>query len=226
VNIPFSIAVLLSFLLGSTPTAVIVGKILGVDVCNGGSGNPGATNLARLSGRRSWGAFVLTIDALKGFLPALLGYKFVMLFGGGAPFGWTEWTVRVLLGAAAILGHVLSIYLKFRGGKGVATSLGVALALCPLVGLSCFALWAFLAELTRRISISSLVAGLAFPVLLSLLSLRDNTHPTVLAFGWFLPLFLLFTHRHNLVRLIQGTEPAIPSEKLVRHLFSSRNGKS
>lgn len=216
-NLHFFFAVILSYVLGSTPTAVIVGRILGVDVRNGGSGNPGATNLARLSGRRSWGAFVLTIDALKGFLPAFFGYKFVTLFGP-PPFGWTEWTVRVLLGTAAILGHIFSFYLKFRGGKGVATSLGVVLALSPLIGMACFALWAVMAELTRRISISSLIAGIAFP---ALLNLTRAAHPAVLVFAWILPMFLLFTHRDNLLRLVRGEEPAIPKERLVRHLFTS-----
>jgi acyl phosphate:glycerol-3-phosphate acyltransferase len=214
----FISALVLSYILGSTPTAVIVGKILGVDVRNGGSRNPGATNLARLSGKRTWGAFVLTIDALKGFIPAYFGYKFILLFGP-APFGWTEWTVRPLLGTAAILGHIFSLYLRLRGGKGVATSLGVALALSPPVGLACFVIWAVMAELTRRISISSLVAGIVFP---ALLSLYQSTHPAVIWFGWILPMFLLFTHRDNLLRLFRGEEPAIPRERLVRHLFSSK----
>jgi acyl phosphate:glycerol-3-phosphate acyltransferase len=217
VNLHFFIAVVLSYVLGSTPTAVIVGKILGVDVRHHGSRNPGATNLARLSGKRSWGAFALTIDALKGFIPAYFGYKFILLLGP-TPFGWTEWTVRPLLGAAAILGHVFSIYLGLRGGKGVATSLGVALALSPVVGLACFFIWAVLAELTRRISISSLVAGIVFP---ALLNFYHATHPAVIWFGWILPLFLLFTHRENLLRLFRGEEPAIPQERLVRNLFSS-----
>jgi glycerol-3-phosphate acyltransferase PlsY len=197
---------------------VIVGKILGVDVRHHGSRNPGATNLARLSGRRSWGAFVLTIDALKGFLPAFFGYRLITLVGP-APFGWSEWTVGVVLGAVAILGHIFSVYLKLRGGKGVATSLGVALALSPLIGLACFVVWAILAELTRRISISSLIAGAAFP---ALISLKPGVHPAVLAFAWILPMFLIFTHRDNLLRLFRGEEPAIPKERLVRNLFTSR----
>jgi glycerol-3-phosphate acyltransferase PlsY len=222
VNLHFFIAVVLSYLLGCTPTAVIVGRILGVDVRNGGSCNPGATNLARLSGRRSWGAFVLTIDALKGFLPAYFGFK-LLLVVGPPPFGWTQWTTNVLLGTAAILGHIFSVYLKFRGGKGVATSLGVALALTPLVGLACFGIWAILAELTRRISVSSLIAGLAFPLLLSF---ARPVHPAELVFAWILPMFLLITHRKNLIRLLRGEEPAIPREKLVRHLFSSERRSS
>lgn len=214
----FAATLVLSYLLGSIPTAVIVGKILGVDVRDHGSGNPGATNLARLSGRRSWGALVLAIDALKGFLPAFFGYELITILGP-ALFGWTEWTVRPLLGAIAILGLIFSIFLKGRGGKGVATSLGVALALSPLIGLACFVIWAVMAELTRRISISSLLAGIAFP---ALINLQGDVHPAVIYFAWILPMFLTFTHRENLVRFFQGTEPAIAEEKLVTHLFTSR----
>lgn len=151
-NIWLIAALLGSYFLGSIPTAVIVGKILGVDVRHNGSCNPGATNLARLSGRRGWGALVLSIDALKGFLPTRFGFDVMALFGI-MPLGMDESLVRVILGSAAILGHVTSIWLAFHGGKGVATSLGVVLAISPWIGLACFVLWAILAELTRRISV-------------------------------------------------------------------------
>jgi len=221
VNLEFFGLILLAYFLGSIPTAVIVGRILGVDVRRTGSGNPGAANMARVTGRRSWGAFVLLIDALKGFLPARLGAVALAALGS-FPAGLDAWTVRVILGAAAILGHVTSPVLGFRGGKGVATSLGVVLALAPIIGLVCFALWALMAELTRRISVSSLAAGLAFP---ALLHLAPNTHPAVQTFAWLVPLFLTFTHRKNLLRLVRGNEPAIPSERLVRNFLGKRNGR-
>jgi len=212
------IAILLSYLLGSIPTAVIVGKILGVDVRRDGSGNPGAANLTRLSGKRSWGAFVLLIDAAKGFLPARFGGALVVWMTGSSE-GLDPRTVNIILGACAVLGHCTSVFLKFHGGKGVATSLGVALAIAPLIGLACFIIWAILAELTRRISVSSLLAGLSFPLLMQL---HPGMHPAAKYFAWFLPIFLLFTHRLNLLRLLQGTEPSIPRERLVRYFFASR----
>ena len=215
---PLCIAILLSYLLGSIPTAVIVGKILGVDVRQDGSGNPGAANLARLCGKRSWGAFVLLIDAAKGFLPARFGGAFISAFSI-PPGNLDLHTVNIVLGAAAILGHCTSIFLKFHGGKGVATSLGVALAISPLIGLACFVIWAILAEWTRRISVSSLLAGLSFPLLMQL---HPGMHPAAKYFAWFLPLFLFFTHRLNLLRLLQGTEPSIPRERLVRYFFASK----
>jgi len=212
------IAILLSYLLGSIPTAVIVGKILGVDVRRDGSGNPGAANLTRLSGRRSWGAFVLLIDAAKGFLPACFGGALVVWMTGSSE-GLDPRTINIVLGACAVLGHCTSVFLKFHGGKGVATSLGVALATSPLIGLACFVIWAILAELTRRISVSSLLAGLSFPLLMQF---HPGMHPAAKYFAWFLPIFLLFTHRLNLLRLLQGTEPSIPRERLVRYFFASR----
>lgn len=217
-SISFLTAVLASYLLGSIPTAVIVGKILGVDVRRDGSCNPGATNVARLSGKRAWGALVLITDATKGFLPARFGGE-VLNWLGPLPAELDVWLIRVILGSAAILGHTTSIFLAFRGGKGVATSLGVVVALSPLIGLACFLVWAIMAEITRRISVSSLVAGLTFPVLLSL---KSEVHVEALYFAWLLPVFLLFTHRHNLVRLIRGDEPCIAEEKLVRNLFLNR----
>ncbi len=218
----FIIVLIISFLLGSLPTAVLVGKILGVDVRRQGSCNPGATNLTRLSGKRGWGALVLSVDALKGFLPARFGAEVVAALGP-LPQGLDEWSVRVILGSTAILGHVLSIFLAFHGGKGVATSLGVALAFYPLVSLICFVLWGILAELTRRISISSLLAGLTFPVILAF---KSDVHTEVLYFACILPFFLAFMHRNNLINLLRCTEPSIAREKLVRHLFSAKNNKN
>jgi glycerol-3-phosphate acyltransferase PlsY len=218
VNLPFFLTLLLAYGLGSIPTAVIVGKILGVDVRRDGSGNPGAANLARLSGRRSWGAFVLVIDAAKGFLPASFGGALLATLAA-LPENVEIQTANIILGAAAILGHCTSIFLKFHGGKGVATSLGVALAVSPLIGLFCFVIWAVLAELTRRISVSSLLAGLAFPLFMQF---HPEMHQSAKYFAWILPLFLLFTHRLNLLRLLRGTEPSIPKERLVRYFFASR----
>ena len=214
----FAAAILIAYFLGSIPTAAIVGRILGVDVRRDGSCNPGAGNLTRLSGKRGWGAFVLLMDASKGFIPARFGAIVTAQYGGSS-LGFDEMTIRVILGSAAILGHVFSVFLAFQGGKGVATSLGVVLALAPIIGLICFIIWAILAELTRRISISSLAAGLVFPLILLF---RADTSAFVRWFSWILPIFLLLTHRRNLIRLIHGEEPAIPQERLVRHLLVSK----
>jgi acyl phosphate:glycerol-3-phosphate acyltransferase len=211
----FILLIIISYLLGSIPTAVIVGRILGVDVRRNGSCNPGATNVTRLTGKRGWGALVLSIDALKGFLPTAFGPELLAIFGA-MPGGMDVWLVRVILGSTAIVGHGLSIFLAFHGGKGVATSLGVSLALAPWVGVACFVIWAIMAELTRRISVSSLVAGLALPILLSL---KTEVHREAIYFSWILPLFLTFTHRQNLIRLFKGDEPAIAREKLVGYLL-------
>ncbi len=158
------------------------------------------------------------MDASKGFIPARFGADLIALFGGSSA-GFDEMTIRVILGSAAILGHVFSVFLAFHGGKGVATSLGVVLALAPIIGLICFCIWAILAELTRRISISSLAAGLAFPLILLF---RTDTPAGVHWFSWILPFFLLLTHRRNLIRLMRGEEPVIPQERLVRHLLVSK----
>lgn len=192
----FLVLILLGYLIGALPTGVIVCRILKkTDPRRIGSGSTGATNVSRLLGTK-WGVFVLGIDCLKGYLPvallapALVGAEGVEL-------------ARVLVGAAAVIGHVWTVFGAFRGGKGVGTSAGVMLALDATNLVICLGVWLAVFLVFRIVSLASLSAALAFSVLASLLAGR----PLELKIASiFFALFLCYTHRQNIGRLLKGTE--------------------
>jgi glycerol-3-phosphate acyltransferase PlsY len=183
----------LAFLSGATPTAYWTARRLrGIDIREHGSGNAGATNVTRVLGKGP-GYFVFAVDFLKGFLPVLI-YRFSYSFP-------TE--LQLLgIGVFAVLGHVFTPWLGFRGGKGVATGAGILAAAVPLNFALATVLWILCFLTTRTVSISSLAAALALPV--SGVVLRQ---PTALIAGLgALFLFVLWTHRSNLARLLQKKE--------------------
>ncbi|MEO8212447.1 MAG: glycerol-3-phosphate acyltransferase, partial [Myxococcales bacterium] len=143
-----------AYLLGSVPTGLLVARARGVDIRTVGSGNIGATNVARGLGK-GWAVVVLLCDALKGFLPVFVARQFPELFSA---------TAVALAGLAAITGHMFTVFLKGQGGKGVATSLGVALGLSPPLALLCFAVYALAYAATRLSSLGSLLGIWSFPV--------------------------------------------------------------
>jgi glycerol-3-phosphate acyltransferase PlsY len=187
----------LSYLLGATPTSYWVGRAFhGLDLRQHGSGNLGATNALRVMGWR-WAVPVMVVDVAKGFVP-------VRFFPGlvDAPFGWT-----LAFGAAAIFGHMYSLWVGFRGGKGVATSAGVFLALAPWAVLVAFVVWSGVAAATRYVSVASMSAALALPVLVALTPHRGGS-----ALLWFtvaLALLVIWAHRSNVRRLVRGEESRI-----------------
>jgi glycerol-3-phosphate acyltransferase PlsY len=183
--------VLAAFLLGGFPTGVIAARLRGVDLRKVGSGNVGATNVGRALGRR-WGVLVLLVDAAKGWLPT---------FAAGR-LGLDEATVAVV-GVAAVLGHVFSVFLKGRGGKGVATSFGAALAISPGAALASGALYGVIIVLLRISSVGSLAAVLAFPLAMALLGDRRPAH---FAFALAVIVVVFVRHRENLARLARGEE--------------------
>lgn len=185
--------VLLAYLIGSIPTAYLMTRWLkGVDIREHGSGNPGATNVFRVVGKGA-GSATLAIDALKGYLPVFL----VRHFLPAAP------AVAVAAGMAAIAGHNWTVFLNFKGGKGVATSAGVFLALTPvptLVALACF-LAVFLTS--GHVSLGSIAAALSFPP-----AMWFSTHSRPLtAVGTFCALLVIVLHRKNIRRLLNKEEP-------------------
>jgi glycerol-3-phosphate acyltransferase PlsY len=195
---PFSIGlVAASFLLGSIPFGVIVGRLRGVDVRKEGSGNIGATNVARTVGK-GLGVLVLLMDALKGALPLLVP-RFWPEVLASSPLGAY---LPVALGVAAVLGHCFPPWLRFRGGKGVATALGVLLVTDPLATAIAFAVFALVYGVWRYVSLGSLVAALAFPLVLWLLG--RGLPAVVLAVA--VALIVLSRHGDNLRRLRGGKE--------------------
>lgn len=193
---PELIAYLLAtYLFGAIPTGYIVAKKLkGIDIREHGSGNTGATNVKRVVGNKA-GLFVLIFDFFKGFLPVLI---FPFLFPG------QEW-IRILVALMAMLGHSRSVFLKFTGGKSAITGLGCVLALEPVVGLLAGLLAFLLVKLTRLVSLATLSAALAAPLMMLLFG-SDMSHVIFAALGG---LYVFYLHRGNIVRLIQGTENRI-----------------
>ena len=185
----------LSYLLGSIPTSYWVGRaVYGVDLRTQGSGNLGATNTFRVLG---WKAAlpVFIVDVTKGFIQA---FWFPQL--ESAPWPWA-----IAYGAAAILGHVFSIWVKFRGGKGIATSAGVFLGVAPWAVLCGFAVWAATVATTRIVSLASMLAALTIPVAVWFLPPPEGG--TILQ--WFtiaLAAFVIWAHRDNVRRLLRGEE--------------------
>lgn len=185
----------LAYLLGAIPTSLWVGKAFhGVDLREKGSGNLGATNAFRVLGWRS-ALPVALFDMFKGWLPAAS----FAAWGGGLGFGWT-----LAFGAVAIAGHVFSVFVGFRGGKGVATSAGVFLALAPLAVGLCIALFAVLVGVTRIVSVGSLAAAVALPILVALTPHEGGD--ALLGFTVALAAFVVFAHRANVGRLLRGEE--------------------
>ncbi|NIR43005.1 MAG: glycerol-3-phosphate 1-O-acyltransferase PlsY [Gemmatimonadetes bacterium] len=184
----------LAYLLGSTPTSLLLARLRGIDLRRWGSGNLGATNLYRAVGLPL--AFLCAlIDVGKGFVPA---WYFVRLDGVDAP------QLALAYGVAAILGHVFSIWVKFRGGKGVATGAGVYLALAPLAVAMAAVIWLVVMLTIRIASVGSLLAASAFPILIWV---SGNGFDFVFWSSLPLTCFVWWTHRSNLRRLAAGREP-------------------
>jgi glycerol-3-phosphate acyltransferase PlsY len=183
--------VLFAYLLGSLPTGYIMGYLAGVDVRTAGSGNVGATNVARVVGKRQ-GAWTLLADSAKGFVPAIVAAR-----------SGLEPSATALVGIAAFLGHLYPVFLKFQGGKGVATGFGVLLGVAPWVAACLIPLFGMMLLTTRIVSLSSMVGAAAAPVVLWLF----NHPPAVILMGAFLAVMVILRHQRNIQRLRSGTEP-------------------
>ena len=214
--IKFFIFPVLAYLLGSIPFGLLIGKARGLDVRTAGSGNIGATNVGRLLGRR-WGYICFLLDVAKGLIPVVLINLYLRRCGSLAADAGLPPTAQWALlaaGTAAILGHMFSLYLRFHGGKGVATSLGVVLALFPYFTLTAplaLGVWAAVWGRWRYVSLASITAALAFPAGFVLLIWRiDNWHFYSLwplfSFSCLLAALVILRHRANIKRLLTGTE--------------------
>ncbi|HPS53275.1 MAG TPA: glycerol-3-phosphate 1-O-acyltransferase PlsY [Phycisphaerae bacterium] len=206
---------LAAYLIGSTPFGVIIARSKGVDLRKCGSGNVGATNVGRTMGRK-WGMLCFTLDALKGFIPTLLaGYMLGVLHRVPTTAEQLLW-----LGVAAgcIFGHVWSFWLMGKGGKGVATSLGVVLGFFPYftyAGLCGFALWIIVTKISRYVSLGSVCSAVVFTPLFIIFNIhRDMAGLWLLgAFAILMSALIIYMHRGNIKRLIAGTENKIGTRK-------------
>jgi glycerol-3-phosphate acyltransferase PlsY len=228
---PFNQALLAApcaYLLGSVPFGLIVGKSKGIDPRKAGSGNIGATNVGRLLGKRFF-ILVFLLDLVKGMLP--------MLFAGavlrGLPDEPLKYALWLLVGFAAILGHMYSIFLGMAGGKGVATSSGVVLGLYPFFtypALACLLLWFVTFKLTRYVSLASILAAAAFPLTYALVGLARgwpvfHRQWPLLGFAVLVAVMIVVKHRGNIARLRAGTEHRFdPSARSARDEAPASSG--
>ena len=192
-----------AYLAGSVPFGLLVGKAKGIDVRKAGSGNIGATNVARLLGRRYF-FLVFFLDLLKGMFPVLAGF-FVLR---GRPMTHADTALWLAVAVAAVLGHMYSVFLKFHGGKGVATSAGVVLGFFPFFtypALMCLGVFAIVFVIWRYVSLGSIAAAASFP-LFFLAIWRQQTSPLLLAAAIALSALIIWKHRTNISRLRAGTE--------------------
>lgn len=193
---------ILSYLLGSIPSAVWVGQAMyGIDVREYGSGNAGATNTFRVLGKKA-GTWVLLMDIIKGFTATCL----VIYIPEISPVFNKTWYVNIqlLLGLSAVLGHLFPVFANFKGGKGIATLFGMLIAIHYLSALACLLIFLTMLFATRFVSLSSISAALMFPI--SLIWVFKRNEPLFIAFGICAALLVILTHRKNINRLLTGNE--------------------
>jgi glycerol-3-phosphate acyltransferase PlsY len=194
------VSLVVAYLLGSLASAVWIGKYFyNIDVRDYGSGNAGATNVFRVLGKKA-GIPVLLIDALKGWLAVMLPVWLLGKFDSPVLFE----NFRVLCGAMAVLGHVFPIFANFRGGKGVATLLGVAIGMFPMAALCGIALFLLVLISTHYVSLGSILASLGYG--LFLLLVEKVHHDASIIFAITIPLLVIVTHKANIQRLLSGSE--------------------
>jgi acyl phosphate:glycerol-3-phosphate acyltransferase len=188
-----ALLLLAAYLIGAVPTSYIVARLTrGIDLREHGSGNLGATNAFRVLGWRA-ATPIFVVDVAKGFLPV----HFFPPIDGTDAIGWA-----LAYGAAAIVGHMFSIYVGFRGGKGVATGGGVFLALAPVAALGSLLVWSILVFTTGYVSLASIASAAALPILIAF----TGAPGAVLALACALAIFVIYAHRANVRRLMRGEE--------------------
>ena len=199
------ILIIISYLTGSTPTSIIVGKITnGIDIRKHGSGNAGGTNVFRVLGWKP-ALIVVIVDVFKGWLPAAI-FAPAFYFAQIIP---DLGVVQILCGFSAVLGHTYTIFAGFKGGKGVGTLGGMLIALFPTVFLFCLAVAVITIMLTGYVSLASMFASVSLPIFLFLLPPIFGTNPaplSLMVFSLLMPWFITFTHRSNIQRLRNGEE--------------------
>ena len=193
------ILIILAFLIGSIPSSVWIGRIFfKVDIRKMGSGNAGATNTIRVLGWKA-GIPVLIIDIFKGWIAVYIANFFLFDFVGNQFIYF-----KIILATSAVLGHIFPIYVGFHGGKGVATLLGVGIALFPLASLIIAGLFLVILFISRIVSISSIIASIAFPIVVIFILNTEEVPLIILSIV--VAVFVPITHKNNIKRLLKGEE--------------------
>lgn len=214
-----AIIVILSYLVGSIPTSLIVSKaVKGIDIRQHGSGNAGGTNVMRVLGWKH-GVMVILLDALKGVLAVVVVAR---LHYGGLPFAnvspFDDFTlVQIIAGISAVIGHIWTVFAGFKGGKGIATALGMLLMIVTIDMLIALGVFFIVVTLSRYVSLGSIMGAVSVPLAMVL---RENVfHETITGYGTLLPfviavsLLVIYTHRKNVVRILNGTENKLSFKK-------------
>lgn len=193
-----------SYFVGSVPFGYLAGRLAGIDIRKVGSGNVGATNVVRVLGKR-YGYPVFALDVSKGFAAVMIS----MLMAPGRPPEWNSPEIFGILAAiSSVLGHLYPPWLKFKGGKGVATSAGALLALTPVATLIGVAIWIIVFSLTRYVSLASITAAVILPIVILVIGPHDRHNGKPLVYSSVcVAAVVIWRHRSNLSRLIRGTEP-------------------
>ena len=202
--VSYIVTACVAYLLGSIPTGYIVAKSRGIDIRTVGSGNIGATNVFRILGKPA-GIFVLVVDALKGFVSCYFIGPFVyrLMVGRLDDGSATEEYLKIVGGFLAILGHNYTCWLKFKGGKGIATSAGVTLALLPVAFGISLAVWLILFASTLYVSAASIVAAVVLPIAAWWPARKT---PVMILVALLIAVLAIYKHRSNIRRLLDGTE--------------------
>lgn len=204
------LVIALSYLAGSFPTSIITGKILkGIDIREHGSGNAGATNVFRVLGWKP-GVFVMLFDIFKGFAAT---WWLSRINIGPVPVDFS--IMQLVAGCAAIFGHIWTVFAGFKGGKGVGTAAGMIVALYPLALVFCLGVFILVFLLTKIVSLSSIAAAITLPIVLTIFRYATNVPVTLplYLFGFFASALIIYTHRTNIKRLLNGTENRFGKKK-------------
>lgn len=209
--------IIFAYLIGSIPTALLVSKrFFGIDIRDYGSGNMGATNTFRVLGSR-YGTMVMVIDILKGMAAVML-YNLLPFY---LHHELERTNLMLGLGLAAVAGHIFPVFAGFRGGKGVATLLGMVLAIQPVIAISCIGIFAVVLYLTRYVSLSSILAAIALPI--CVLWIWNENEVLYRVFALIVAILVVLTHQKNIGRILRGVESRIPILKHRDRRKSRRN---
>ncbi len=211
--------IILSYLVGSVPTSIIVSKLArGIDIRNYGSGNAGGTNVMRVLGWKE-GVLVILLDSLKGVLAVVV---IARLHYGSMPFAnetpFDDFTlVQIIAGISAVIGHVWTVFAGFRGGKGIATALGMLLMITTVDMLIAVGVFIVVVSISRYVSLGSILGAISVPLALvvreNIFNVNVPSYDTLLPFVIAVSLLVIFTHRKNVVRLINGNEHKLSFSK-------------
>ncbi len=214
-----STIIILSYLVGSIPNSIIVSKLVkGIDIRDYGSHNAGGTNVMRILGWK-YGLLVILLDALKGVVAVVIIARLhygSMPFENATPFD--DFTlIQIIAGVSAVLGHIWTVFAGFKGGKGIATALGMLLMLVTVDMLIAIGVFIVVVTISRYVSLGSILGAISIPLTLvireNIFNVNIQSYNTILPFVILLSLLIIFTHRKNVVRLINGSENKLSFSK-------------